>query len=431
MVDDAKNPLDALAGVVPPLVERLALLDRWATKLSENAEVLAQAITTATNKPIQLSRSEVERALITLHGTIATASTALLPEVVAMEDAQAVIHRVPRGPVLAVTPFNFPLNLAMHKLAPALAAGCPVLWKPSPQAPGVAERAAALWSDAGASDGLLRVVHLSNDAVAEVCRDPRLGMLSFTGSHQVGQQLRALCATNGAQVTLELGGNTAVILHEVSDLHAVARAIARGACAHAGQVCISIQRIFIPAARPDWRAALVAAFREVPTGDPRDERTICGPVISGAAKERISAILERYRAAGGRVLIGGEWQARMLSPTLIDGVPANHPDVRETEVFAPIATLHEYSSLDEALYAAEDTPFGLQAGLFTHDEAAIERAFAWLTVGTLVVNDVPSKRDDRLPYGGMKASGCGREGTLETVREYTVPKVLWRAGHNK
>ncbi len=415
----------ALARVGPlPPGERRSLLVRWADRLQLHGEEMARTITTATGKPITLSRMEVERGLATIRGT-AEAMDQLMPHALTLDAAgSAEIHRVPLGPVLAVTPFNFPLNLALHKLAPALAAGCPVVWKPSPRAAGVAELALRLLSHADCPDGLVQIAHISDGEVAELVQDERLAMLSFTGSASVGRQLQRLCTR--AQVMLELGGNAAVILHQVDDITAVARAIAIGACAHAGQVCISVQRIFLPVERPDWKIDLVNAFRAVPSGDPWAEATLNGPVVSPLAKERISDLLARYQAQNGKLLTGGTWDGLVLAPTLIDGLPAIAPGVYDTEAFAPLATIHEYGDINSAIHLAELTPFGLQCGLYSNDPAVIRSAFGTIEVGTLVVNDVPTRRDDRLPYGGMKDSGTGREGTLETLLAYTQPKVLWR-----
>ena len=415
----------ALIDPLPP-GERRSLLVRWADRIERQQEALARLITTATGKPLRLSRSEVDRGILTIRGTVA-AMDRLAPQAVSLETSgSAEIHHVPLGPVLAVTPFNFPLNLALHKLAPAIAAGCPVIWKPSPQAPGVAEMVLELLAHADAPEGLVQLAHLSNDQVAALVQDERLAVLSFTGSQAVGHHLQRLATR--AKVQLELGGNAAVILHQLDDPTAVARQIALGACAHAGQVCISVQRIFVPVDHPEWIAALVAAFRALPSGEPLLDATLNGPVISEAAKERISALLARYGAQGGETLCGGTWDGRVLAPTLIGNLPAIAPGVYDTEAFAPLATIHEYGDVDGAIHLAELTPFGLQCGLYTHDETVISKAFAAINVGTLVINDVPSRRDDRLPYGGMKASGTGREGTLDTVLEYTQPKVLWRTG---
>lgn len=409
-----------------PIGERRSLLVRWADRIERNREALAKQITSATGKPIRLSRSEVDRGIVTLRGTIA-AMDRLAPQVVSLDvSGSAEVHHVPLGPVLAVTPFNFPINLALHKLAPAIAAGCPVIWKPSPQAPGVAELVLEHLTNADAPEGLVQLAHLSNEDVAALVQDDRLAVLSFTGSQAVGHHLQKLATR--AKVLLELGGNAAVILHQLDDPSLVARAIALGACAHAGQVCISVQRIFVPADKPEWTTALVDAFKALPSGDPIDERTLNGPVISEAAKQRIDALLARYAAQNGRVLCGGTWNGRVLAPTLIAGLPAIAPGVYDTEAFAPLATIHDYGDVDGAIHLAELTPYGLQCGLYTHDEAVVRKAFAAINVGTLVINDVPTRRDDRLPYGGMKNSGTGREGTLDTVLEYTQPKVLWRAG---
>jgi acyl-CoA reductase-like NAD-dependent aldehyde dehydrogenase len=420
--------MDHLAALMraepPPLAERRAVLERFAAALERRAEEMAQLIMRATRKPISASRGEVARGIGTIRGT-AAACARLEPERVELGGAaSAMITRVPLGPVLAVTPFNFPLNLALHKLCPAFAAGCATLWKPSPQAPGVAELARALLIEAGCPEAMLVLAPLSNDEVAATCADPRLAVLSFTGSVPVGRKLQALAAR--AKVILELGGNAAAILHRPREVNAAARSVANAATGHAGQVCISVQRIFYPAERREWRDALVEAFRAVPTGDPARNETVCGPVISPEAKTRIEGVLEGYRAAGGHALCGGEWNGLTLAPTLVEGVPAAHPLVRDTEIFAPIATLHPCRDLDEMLALADDTPFGLQAGLFSDDEAAIGRALARLRVGTLVVNDAPNRRDDRLPYGGTRDSGVGREGTFDAIMDYSEPRVAYR-----
>jgi aldehyde dehydrogenase (NAD+) len=409
-----------------PPAERAALLTRWAERLQRGKEGLATAITAATGKPIRLARLEVDRAVGTVHET-AKRLAQLMPLPVDLGDSgRADLYQVPLGPVLAITPFNFPLNLAVHKLAPALLAGCPVLWKPSPKAPGVAEAALDHLLHAGAETGIVQVVHLSDAEVLQLAADPRLAVLTFTGSTAVGHLLQK--AASRAQTVLELGGSAAVILHQVHEREVAARQVAHAACAHAGQVCIAVQRILTTHDHEAWRDALVAAFTAVPTGDPWDDHTICGPVIDDAAKARITAELAGMVSRGGRILCGGTWQGRTLAPTLIAGLPASDPALRDRELFAPIAALIPARDIDDALTIAEDTPFGLNAGLYARDETVIATAFARLSVGTLVINDVPTRRDDRLPYGGVKASGCGREGALAALAHYTTSKVLWRAG---
>jgi len=400
---------------------RAAALVAWADRLEGAAEALARTITTATGKPIRAARLEVTRALATLRFTAAQAPR-LRPEVLELPGAgRAERHRVPVGPVLAITPFNFPLNLALHKLAPALLAGCPVTWKPSPKAPGVAEAALAL-----AGDLPIRLWHGSDQAVAEALGASDLAVVSFTGSVAVGHALQA--QTTRARVLLELGGTAAAILDDPADVVAAAQATALGACSHAGQVCVSVQRIFVPRHRQDVVEALVRAFAAVPHGDPWDEAVWCGPVIDDGAAARIAAELEGLRARGGRMLTGGTWTGRVLAPTLVDGLPPEDPASGQRELFAPIALLHRYDHLDDALAAVDATPFGLQAGLWSRDEAIIARAFARLQVGGLVINDVPTRRDDRLPYGGCRASGNCREGALVAVDDYLMDKVLWRPG---
>ena len=398
---------------------RAQALRAWADRLGVAAEDLARTITASTGKPIRLSRVEVARAAGTLRFTADQAGR-LEPEVLALPGAgRAERHRVPVGPVLAITPFNFPLNLPMHKLAPALLAGCPVTWKPSPKAPGVAEAALAL-----AGDLPVRLWHGDNTEVAAALADPALAVVSFTGSAPVGHALQA--RTTRARVLLELGGTAAAIVHDPVDVAAAAQAIALGACAHAGQVCISVQRIFVPRSRADVVEALVRAFAAVTHGDPEDEAVWCGPVIDDGAVARIGEELAGLRARGGRFLTGGTWNGRVLAPTLVADLPPEDLASGQRELFAPIALLHRYDHLDEALAAADATPYGLQAGLWTQDEADIARAFARLHVGGLVINDVPTRRDDRLPYGGCRDSGNCREGALVAVDDFLTDKVLWR-----
>jgi len=422
------DSLARMLGWQPPvLTERLGMLRRFAALLTHRGEAMASTITRATGKPITLARAEVTRATAVVQGTLVTAGGLAMEGLrLGKEHGWAQIHHLPLGPVLAVTPFNFPLNLALHKLAPAFAAGCPVLWKPSPQAPGVAELCHSLMLEAGFDARAVQVVHLGNDEVMALCADPRLALLSFTGSVAVGHALQA--ATRRARCILELGGNAAAILDDVPRPELEAPKLAASACAHAGQVCISLQRILYPRAQGAWPALLANAFRALPCGDPWQEATVCGPVISPAAKQRITALLASYQAAGGRVLCGGTWDGLVLAPTLIADVPAAHPLVRDTEIFAPIATLHPYHDLDEAVAIADDTPFGLQASLYNNDAEATQRVVARLRVGTVVLNHVPSTRDDRLPYGGTKDSGNGREGTFDAVYDYCQKRVLLHPG---
>lgn len=409
-----------------PAGERAGLLTRWAERLHRDQEGLARTITTATGKPLRLARQEVERGVALLHAT-ADELPRLAPRSVNLGDGgTAELHRLPAGPVLAVTPFNFPLNLALHKIAPALLAGCPVLWKPSPKAPGVAEAILAHLLSAGADAGVVQLVSATNAEVAALAADPRLSVLSFTGSAEVGHALQDVALQ--ARVVLELGGNAAVIVHRTTHVEEVARRIAHGACANAGQVCISVQRILVPADEPSWRAALVDSFQKIPTGDPWGDATLCGPLIDDDAVRRVTQELTDLVARGGTILTGGTFNGRTLAPTLIADVPASDPAVRDREIFAPIAFVLPYTSIDEALTIADDTPFGLSAGIFTDDEAVINAAFARIQVGTLVVGDVPTRRDDRLPYGGVKGSGTGREGAFVALDTYLIDKVLWRAG---
>ena len=335
----------------------------------------------------------------------------------------ALTKRVPVGPVLAITPFNFPLNLVAHKLAPAIAAGCPVVLKPASQTPTAALLLAASLQRAGLPDGALSVVpSRASDAEALVA-DPRFALLTFTGSAEVGFSLRRKAWDR--RVALELGGNAAVIVEpDWDDLPDVARRIAAAAYAWAGQSCISVQRILVHrdvAAR--LRDLLVAATEAFPTGDPSLPSTLCGPMIDTANRDRVLEWIESAKAAGGTILAGGTAEGSMVTPALLDGVPDDEPIVAG-ELFGPGAVLSTYDSFEKALERVNSSRYGLQAGVFSHDVAKVRRAWETLEVGAVIQGDVPTWRSDPMPYGGVKASGTGREGPASAFLEMTEERML-------
>jgi acyl-CoA reductase-like NAD-dependent aldehyde dehydrogenase len=327
------------------------------------------------------------------------------------------------GPVLAITPFNFPLNLVAHKLAPAVAAGCPVVLKPASQTPSPAVLLAGALDEAGLPKGALSVVPSRGSDAQTLASDDRFALLTFTGSMVVGWRLKELAWRR--RVTLELGGNAAVVVEpDVDDVDDVARRIAAAAYGYAGQSCISVQRVL---AHEDvymsLRRALVEATEKVSHGDPNHDGVICGPLIDEANADRVMQWVERARAAKGRLLAGGERNGNVVSPTLLEEVPSDEPVVSD-EVFGPVACLDAYEDFEQALLMVNDSSYGLQAGIFTNDAEKAQQAWNELEVGGIIVGDVPSWRTDPMPYGGVKGSGVGREGPAYTYREMTEERLL-------
>lgn len=408
--------------------KRAAILESARADLLGRKEEVARAIVEEAGKPVALARGEVDRAGDTL---LAAAHVARFPELVARDLSGfasgagriALTKRVPVGPVLAITPFNFPLNLVAHKLAPAVAAGCPVVLKPASQTPTAALLLAAALQRAGLPDGALSVVPARAADAEVLVSDPRIALLTFTGSAEVGFSLRKKAWDR--RVALELGGNAAVIVEpDWEDLPDVARRVAAAAFAWAGQSCISVQRVLVHrdvAAR--FRKLLVEATEGFPKGDPSLPSTLCGPMIDAANRDRVLEWIESAKAAGGTLLAGGTAEGSMVSPALLDGVPDEEPIVAG-ELFGPGAVLSTYGTFDEALARANASRYGLQAGIFSQDVAKVRRAWETLEVGAVIQGDVPTWRSDPMPYGGVKASGTGREGPASAFLEMTEERML-------
>lgn len=411
-----------------PAERRATILEAARADLLARKEEVARAIVEEAGKPLALARGEVDRAGDTL---LAAAHVARFPEVVARDlggfasgaGRLALTKRVPVGPVLAITPFNFPLNLVAHKLAPAVAAGCPVVLKPASQTPTPALLLAASLQRAGLPDGALSVVPSRASDAERLASDPRFALLTFTGSAEIGFALRKKAWDR--RVALELGGNAAVIVEpDWADLADAARRVANAAYAWAGQSCISVQRVFVHqdvAAR--FRDLLVAAAEAFPTGDPSLPATLCGPMIDAPNRDRVLEWVDAARAAGGALLAGGKADGSVVRPTLLEDVPPSEPVVAG-ELFGPGAVLATYATFEEALERANDSRFGLQAGVFTSDVAKARKAWETLEVGAVIQGDVPTWRSDPMPYGGVKASGVGREGPASAVLEMTEERML-------
>lgn len=377
-------------------------------------------------KPVVAARAEVDRAIETF--TLAAAELArfggetvpvdLMP---GAESTFAEVRRVPAGVVVGIVPFNFPLNLGAHKVAPALAVGAPIIVKPPPQAPGAMLLLGALALEAGADPAALQVLPCSVDVAEALATDARVRVMSFTGSAKVGWHLKPKVK---GRAVLELGGNAAAIVRHDADLARAAKRLAVGAFAYAGQVCIKVQRIVVEA--PVWERFVAAFLAEVDTlgvGDPSLESTTIGPVIDAAAAERIEAWVNEAVARGATSLRRGARTGTLLGPTVLTDVPRDTRAFAE-EIFGPVVVLERAPSFDAALESVNAGRYGLQAALFTNELSAVRRAFHELEVGGLIVNDATSFRSDNMPYGGVKDSGLGREGVRYAMTDFTEERVL-------
>jgi acyl-CoA reductase-like NAD-dependent aldehyde dehydrogenase len=412
-----------------PPYRRAEILRRAAALVAERGLELARQMTLESGLAIRDARGEVERTveIFEIAGEEAR-NIAATGEVVPIDAVPrghgriGVTKRFPVGTVLGITAYNAPLLLVAHKIAPALAAGCPCIVKPAPKTPLSALSIGEIVLEAGAPPAALSVLPATNELAEIMVRDPRVKMLSFTGSAPVGWHLRHIAAT--ARVTLELGGNGAVIVHADADLDYAAARCAMGGFLRGGQACISVQRLYVHASVFDaFRDKFVAQVAELQTGDPLDEATALGGLVDEAAAERAMALIEDARAAGATVLHGGERRGAVVEPTVLSGI-ADEVRVCAEEAFSPIVVLLPYSDLDDVLDRVNDSPFGLQAGLFSRDVRVIYQAFERLEVGALIVNDVNSFRVDQMPYGGAKQSGLGREGIGYAIREMTIERLL-------
>ena len=407
---------------------RASILEGARAHLLAHKEEIAALVVEEAGKPVSLARAEVDRAADTF---LAAAHVARYPAIEARDlggfgsgaGRLALVRRVPVGPVLAISPFNFPLNLVCHKLAPAVAAGCPVVLKPASQTPSPALAVAEALEAAGLPEGGLSVLPSRAADFEALVTDRRFRLLTFTGSAEVGWGLKKKAWDK--KVTLELGGNAGVIVEpDAGDLKDVATRIAVAATAFAGQSCISVQRIYVhQSIHQEMQSLLRDAFQGIPVGDPGDPKTLCGPMIDTANADRVMDWIAKAQAAGGKILAGGTRDGSVVRPTLLEEVPADQPVVSD-EVFGPVAVLVPYADFGEALAAVDDSRFGLQAGVFTRDVTKIRRAWERLEVGGLIQGDVPTWRCDPMPYGGAKESGTGREGPAYTWREMTEERLL-------
>jgi len=412
----------------PPAVARAEVLERAARLVAERAETFARTISREAGKPLKQARQEAARCVDTLTYSAVEART-LAGEMVPFEGSAAgagklgvVVHE-PIGVVGAISPFNFPLNLVAHKVAPAIAAGCPVVLKPATATPLSALLLAATLAEAGLPEGFLAVIPGGGRDVGDaLVTHPAVAMISFTGSGPVGWGIRERAPRK--HVALELGNSTPVIVAEDADLDLAARRLAASGYTHAGQSCISVQRVYVQrAVHGDFLERFTAAVGDLTVGDPGDEATDVGPVIDRDNHRRVLGWIGEAREGGVRVVRGGEDAGPVITPAVLDGIT---PDLKVSceEVFGPVVGVAAYDSPEEAVALANGSPYGLQAGIFT---SRVDRALVWargLHFGGVVVNETPTFRADQQPYGGVKDSGNTREGPRYAVRSMTEPKLI-------
>ena len=407
---------------------RAAMLRAVASYLAERRAELVATIVAEAGKPVRFAEAEAARGLTTL-ALAAEEATRVEGELVPAdieprgEGALCIVRRFPVGVVTAITPFNFPLNLALHKVAPALAAGCPVILKPSPRTPLTADLLARAVEASGWPARAFSLLHADPDVARPLWTDPRVRLVSFTGSDTVGWKIQAEAA--GKKVVLELGGNAAAIVCADADVADAAKKLAVAAFGYAGQVCIKAQRLLVAKeiAGP-FREAFLAAARQMEPTDPKDEASVLGPMIDEASARRVASWIEEAKAAGATLLLSGRREGNRLWPTVAEDVPAG-ARIRDREVFGPVATIEEFASFADALQRANASSYGLQACVFTRDIGRVLNAFSELEVGGVIVNEAPTLRLDNFPYGGVKASGFGREGIRYAIEEMTEPRVLF------
>jgi len=410
-----------------PAYERAACLGRIADGLESRSDEFAALLAREAGKPIAQASFEIERAVFVFRDG-AEEATRIGGEVLPLDVLPAARGRIgltrrwPLSPIAAITPFNFPVLLAAHKIAPAIACGAAVTLKPPPQDPLSSLLLGDLIASCGYPAGGVNIVPCELEVAQQLVGDARVRMISFTGSARAGWQIRAAAGTK--RVALELGGNAAVIIEPDADLALAIERCAAGGYSYAGQSCISVQRILVhERVYADFLRGFATSVGRLTTGNPLDPATFVGPMISEAAAERAESWIRDAVRGGARLVVGGGRRGAVLEPAILADT---RPDqqVNCEEIFAPVTTVSAYSSFDDALEQANASPYGLQAGIFTRDISRLMRAWDRLEVGGVMGNEVPTWRVDRMPYGGAKASGLGREGVRHAIEEMTDLRLL-------
>lgn len=421
--EQAEDPMCQLAPY-----ERQAVLEHCVKRFGERRDELASILCVEAGKPIAHSRGEVER-LIDTFKIAAGEAVRIAGEVMNLEISPrsrgyaGMFRRVPIGACSFISPFNFPLNLAAHKVAPAIAAGCPFVLKPASLTPVGALLIGEILSETDLPEGAFSILPCHRDGADLFTTDDRLKFLSFTGSPEVGWALKAKAGRK--KVTLELGGNAAVVIEpDWEDLEDALQRIVFGAFYQSGQSCIGVQRILIhQSLYQEVRDRLIEKTKSLVTGNPKDEKTFVGPMISENEADRLESWIQSATAHGATLLCGGKRFGAMLEASLLENVPRSEKLCRD-EAFGPVAILSSYQHFDDALDQVNDSPFGLQAGIFTRDLYKMQKAWNKLKVGGVIIGDVPSWRVDHMPYGGVKDSGIGREGVRFAIEDMTEIRNL-------
>jgi glyceraldehyde-3-phosphate dehydrogenase (NADP+) len=411
-----------------PLIERSRLLRKIADTIGKRSDEFVELLVSEAGKPVALAKIEVQRAQSTFE---LAAAAALEPNghPIEMEATPAgaghvgMARRVPLGVILGITPFNFPLNLVAHKVAPCLATGNTMILKPAMKTPLCALLLGEVLVECGAPAGQVTFLPFGHQYVGALLRDPRVKMLSFTGGVDVGWKLKGEAIKQ--KVTLELGGNAACVVEPDSDWKKHAAKMAVGAFAYAGQSCISVQRIFAQESiYTEFKDVFLAAVREkAVAGDPRDAKTLVGPMITKAALDNVVKWIKEAESSGAKLLTPLKVEGQILHPVVLENVPRNAAISCE-EAFAPVVVLESYKTYADGLAAVNDSKFGLQAGVFTSDLAKAYQAYDALDVGGVLINQVPTFRTENMPYGGVKDSGFGREGVRYAMEDMTEIKSL-------
>ena len=410
-----------------PLFQRAEILQKVSSGIEKRKEELASTICLEAGKPISLARAEVSRAVNTFQ-IGAEEAKRIGGELIPLDlhlrglNRVSITRRYPLGPVIAISPFNFPLNLVAHKLAPCIASGNPMVLKPSSATPLTALILAEIVLEAGFPPPALSVLPCRPVLAEKMVVDDRFKLLTFTGSSDVGWRLKGIAGKK--RTLLELGGNAGVIVHKDADLDFAAERCVTGGFSFAGQICISVQRVYVQEeVYPAFQEKILKRVKEIKVGDSQDEKTLSGPVIDDAAADRIMEWLKEAQNHGATLLTGGERDGRMIQPTVLSDVD---PGLRIScrEVFGPVVILAPYKDFKEAVARVNDSVYGLQAGVFTKDVHSIFYAFDEIEVGGILINDIPTWRIDHMPYGGVKDSGMGREGLKYAIEEMTELRLL-------
>ena len=410
-----------------PAYERQAVLDHCVKRFNERFDELANALCVEAGKPIKDAQGEVTR-LIDTFRIASEEATRIGGDVIPMEiSARAkgysgMTKRVPIGLCSFISPFNFPLNLAAHKVAPAIAAGCPFILKPASLTPIGAILIGEILAETNLPEGAFSILPCRRDGAGLFTEDERLKLLSFTGSPNVGWALKAKAGKK--PVILELGGNAACIVDHDADIDDAVNRIVFGAFYQSGQSCIGVQRINIhETVYAEFKQKLVAATQALTMGDPKDPKTFIGPMISETEAERLESWINEAIQGGAKLLCGGKREGVMLQASLLEGVGAIQK-LRNEEAFGPVAILDSFNDFDAALESINESKFGLQAGIFTRDIYKAQKAWDTLDVGGVIIGDVPSWRVDHMPYGGVKDSGLGREGIKYAIEDMTEIRLM-------